>query len=474
MDKSNRLWMATSGDGSGIFSDVSGDSPQIENLPLFNKLVSQNLDCFIEDGIGHVYIGTARGIDRIGLQNGQVQHYSTDDGLPYSEVTNALRDKNGALWFGTRNGLSRLIPETEQQITLGPTFISGLKIANVDYPISNFGQTEISDIELSANQNQLQFDYFALDFSAGGNLKYQYKFENSDNDWSEPNEQRTFTVNLTPGRYNFLVRAVTSDGNILSVPASVNFRILPPIWMRWWFITLALLILGAVIYAFYRYRLNRLVELERVRTRIATDLHDDIGSSLSQIAILSEVVRQKVGDTAVNEPLNMIAETSREMVDSMSDIVWAINPNKDHLSDLVNRMRRFAGDVLEAKDIKYQLQIPQITHDSRLGADIRREIYLIFKESINNLAKHSNATEAEIELKIEHHWFEFFIKDNGKGFDVSQKINALDSLGGNGLISMQRRAKTLGGEFLIDSKIGDGTRITLKIPLNKQNRIFLK
>ena len=170
---------------------------------------------------------------------------------------------------------------------------------------------------------------------------------------------------------------------------------------------------------------------------------------------------------------NMIAETSREMVDSMSDIVWAINPNKDHLSDLVNRMRRFAGDVLEAKDIKYQLQIPQITYDSRLGADIRREIYLIFKESINNLAKHSNATEAEIELKIEHHWFEFFIKDNGKGFDVTEKINALDSLGGNGLISMQRRAKNLGGEFLIDSKIGDGTRIMLKIPLNKQNRLFL-
>ncbi len=475
IDKSNRLWIATSAEGTGIFSDVSADAPQIENIPAFNKLSSQNLECFVEDGIGHIYIGTARGIDRVGLENGQVQHYSTDDGLPNSEITNALRDRRGALWFGTRKGLARLIPEPEQQITLGPTFINGLKISNVAYPVSDLGQTGISNIELSSNQNQLQFDFFALDFSAGGNLKYQYKFEGLDEDWRELLEQRTFTVNLTPGSYNFLVRAVTSDGKTASTPAHVSFRILPPIWMRWWFIALALLTIGAVIYTFYRYRLQRLLELEKVRTRIATDLHDDIGSSLSQIAILSEVVRQKVGDTVATEPLKLIAEVSREMVDSMSDIVWAINPNKDHLSDLVKRIRRFAGDVLEAKEIKYHLHIPQITHDSHLGTDIRREIYLIFKECINNLVKHSEATVAEVDIKIEHNWFELIIKDNGKGFDSEEKIGSLDSLGGNGLISMRRRAENLGGEFLIDSKpAGGGTRVTLKIPFNNHLRVFFK
>ncbi|HRH46542.1 MAG TPA: ATP-binding protein, partial [Pyrinomonadaceae bacterium] len=223
-------------------------------------------------------------------------------------------------------------------------------------------------------------------------------------------------------------------------------------------------------YTIYRYRLKRLLELERIRTRIATDLHDDIGSSLSQIAILSEVVRQKVGDNGANKPLNMIADTSRELVDSMSDIVWAINPNKDSFSDLVKRMRRFASDVLEAKDILFKFEFSESSKNTALGADIRREVYLMFKECINNLAKHSEATNTEISILIEGNNLAVKIKDNGRGFYVPpfDEHTTFEGFGGNGLFNLKRRTENLGGKFQIDSEIGKGTTVSFEIPLKEK------
>jgi signal transduction histidine kinase len=232
---------------------------------------------------------------------------------------------------------------------------------------------------------------------------------------------------------------------------------------------LAAFALSAAVYTIYRYRVAQLLKLERVRTRIATDLHDDIGSSLSQIAILSEVVRQKVGANGVSEPLNLIANTSREMVDSMSDIVWAVNPNKDHLSDLVQRMRRFAEDVLDAKEIACKFDLSELSKDVALSADIRREVYLMFKESVNNLVKHSGATRAEFEIKIEHGNLFVAITDDGRGFEVAAKLNGGENgFGGNGLPNMRRRAANLGGSFEIESAPEKGARIVLKIPVNKK------
>ena len=148
------------------------------------------------------------------------------------------------------------------------------------------------------------------------------------------------------------------------------------------------------------HRVRRLLELERVRTRIATDLHDDIGSSLSQIAILSEVVRQRVGgrEESVREPLSQITGASSELMDTMSDIVWAIDPRKDHLSDLTQRMRRFSSDVFTARQIAFEFHAPDAARDIELGADVRRQVFLIFKESVNNIVRHSNCTRAAVDV----------------------------------------------------------------------------
>ena len=233
--------------------------------------------------------------------------------------------------------------------------------------------------------------------------------------------------------------------------------VLRPVWQRWWFLLLVALAIGAAIYAVYRYRIAQVIKLERVRTRIATDLHDDIGSSLSQIAILSEVVRQKVGAGGAGEPLNMIAETSREMVDAMSDIVWAINPQKDRLNNLAQRMRRFAEDILDAQEISYQFNSLENLKDVPVGSDVRREVYMIFKECVTNAVKHSGAARIEFRINLENEFLIIEISDDGRGFDTAEAENP-DSLGGNGLINMHRRAENLGGTFAIDSAPGKGAR----------------
>jgi signal transduction histidine kinase len=195
-------------------------------------------------------------------------------------------------------------------------------------------------------------------------------------------------------------------------------------------------------------------------------LHDDIGSSLTQISILSEVVRQNTGadDSSASEPLSMIARSSRELVDSMSDIVWAINPQKDQLSDLTQRMRRFASDVFTSRNIAFNLRLPPADRDVKLGANLRREVFLIFKESINNMVRHSGCSQADIEFQLAQDSLLLRLSDNGKGFDTAQQSD------GHGLLSMRERAGDIGGQFELTSTSGDGTTITLKVPLDHAAR----
>ena len=192
-----------------------------------------------------------------------------------------------------------------------------------------------------------------------------------------------------------------------------------------------------------------------MRTRIATDLHDDIGSSLTQIAILSEVARRG----GRQENLSRIAAISRELVDSMSDIVWTINPQKDSLDDLVWRMRQFAGEMFVARDIAFTFQAPDDCRGMRLGAELRRQVFLVFKECVNNAVRHSACTRASIELLIEHHALRLVVWENGCGFDLAQQS------GGHGLASMTMRAGKIGGRLEIDTS-DRGTVVTLRSPLS--------
>jgi ligand-binding sensor domain-containing protein/signal transduction histidine kinase len=466
LDRAKRLWIASMGSLGGLLRTDNADAPlpDFKTYTTAHGLTSTRILCMAEDGLGRMYTGTSRGVDRLDPRTDEVKNYTVADGLLTGEVVSAAADRNGYMWFGTRQGLLRLTPESERATPPPSIFINGLQVAGRTYDISPFGQFAITGLEFAPGEDQLQIDFFGLSFSTGGALRFQYKIEGGSQDWSAPTEQRTLNASLQPGAYRFLVRAVTSEGVTSLEPASLSFTILRPLWQRWWFVTLVILLAAYLSYVFYRYRVSRLVELERVRTRIATDLHDDIGSSLSQVAVLSEVIGRRIGSGSdVAEPLSMIAGLSRDLADSMNDIVWAINPARDHLSDLSHRMRRFASDVFTARDLKFSFHAPDDQHDIRMGADMRREVFLIFKEGVNNLARHSQCSEARIEFTVKDGWLRLAIEDNGNGFQVDGDKD------GNGLTSMHRRARKLEGVLRIFSEKGRGTTVTLRAPLGRRS-----
>jgi signal transduction histidine kinase/ligand-binding sensor domain-containing protein len=467
-DKAGRVWIATAREGLFRVDRPEAEHPTFKRYTINEGLTSNNVRCIVEDSYGSIYVGTVRGVNRLSPETGSVKYYGTSDGLASDFINVAYRDRDGTIWFGTFNGLSKFVPEGDRQLPPPTVSISGLRIAGEDYSVSPLGQREVIVPEQSANRNNLQIDFLSVNTGGGAQVRYQYKLEGADKDWSEPTTEASVTfANLSYGSYRFLVRAVNADDAASEQPAVVSFTVLRPVWQRWWFIALMALAASAAIYALYRFRVKQLIKLERVRTRIATDLHDDIGSSLSKIAILSEVVRRNPN---ADEPLKIIAETSRTMVDSMSDIVWAINPERDNLSDLIHRMRRFAEDILDAQDINYQFNSPEHLRELSLGADVRREVYLIFKECVSNLAKYSKASEAIIKINLENHNLLVEVSDNGCGFDVERKLNGNGSngFGGNGLKNMRRRVKNFGGAIEIESEAGKGTRIVLQVPVERK------
>lgn len=465
VDHTGRLWIASGQGGLSRVDDTQADTPRFITYTTDQGLSSNQVNCITEDRWGRIYVGTGRGVDRLNPDTGDIKHYTAADGLIRGEVMVASRDRFGALWFGgVSSGLSRLVPEPDQSHSPPPILISGLRVAGVPARISELGETAVSTIALEPTQNDIQIEFVGLGFGAGEVLRYQYKLEGVDRTWGALTDQRTVNyASLSPGEYRFLVQSVSVDGLVSQTPASVTLRILPPIWQRWWFLVLAAMVTAMTTYAAYRYRVGRLIELERVRTRIASDLHDDIGSDLSRIALLSEVVRQQMGgvDALSAERLSLIASISRKSVDSMSDIVWAINPRRDRLRELTQRMRRLASDVLTARKIEFRFFSPVADLDTKLGADVRREIFLIFKEGINNIVRHSRCSHANIEFRIEAKMLVLKLSDDGEGFDYS---GASD---GHGLMSMRERAKNLGGDFEVVSKNGHGTTVTLRVPLKR-------
>jgi signal transduction histidine kinase/streptogramin lyase len=465
------LWIGSSQQGVSRVAEPAAVHPEFSALTTDNGLASNNVRALTGDPDGNVYVGTARGVDRVSADAARIKHYSTSDGLAADFVTSAFRDHNGTLWFGTTTGVSRLDPVKEDLAPAPPVLISGLRIAGERHSVSVLGSPEVPLIEVGHTQNNLQIEFFGIDFRAAETLRYQYKLESADKDWSAPTLQRAVTyVNVAPGSYRFLVRAVSPDGLVSEQPAAISLRILPPVWQRWWFLTIAVLVITGMLYSIYRYRVAQLLKVERVRTRIATDLHDDIGASLSRMAILSEVVKQQTaggnGDQSAGL-LTEIADSARGLVDSMSDIVWSIDPRRDDLQSLVRRIRQFASDVLEARGIDWELQVPPEVESLKLGPDERQHLFLILKESINNIARHGEGTKTvSVSINIEGRQLIAEIKDDGCGFTPEHPNAArAKGRGGNGLPNMRERAAQMGGRLDIASSPGAGTLLKLQVPI---------
>lgn len=457
-DARGRVWGAGYRGGLIRIDRPSEERPEIVRYTTAEGLSSNEVTAVVEDAAGHIYAATGRGIDQLNPATGRIRTYRKGESLPVGEIAAAIRDRAGVLWLSHTAGVIRIVPADEPRSSPPTVLISGLRVAGQPQHISALGQPELQYFELPWNRNSLEIDFAAPGFGAGDGLRYQITLEGGGSDWSSPSDQRKVAyANLAPGRYRFLARAVNADGAATSAAASVSFRILPPIWDRWWFRTAAALLISAIAYGLYRYRVSRLLEVVAMRTRIATDLHDDIGANLTRIAVLSEVVRRK-GPADTDAHLASIATVARESVTAMSDIVWAISPGRDGLNDLTRRMRQHAEEVFAAGDTKLSFTGPQMDRHVRLSVDTRRDVYLLFKEAVNNAARHSRCSRADIRLQYDARGLILSVADDGAGFDPASADQ------GNGLASMRNRAARLGASFGVDSRPGRGTTVQLEVP----------
>jgi signal transduction histidine kinase len=461
LDERGTIWAASHA-GLIVVDQPAAEHPIFRRLTAADGLASDIVKTVTSDRLGRLNIGTDDGLNILDLATGAIRHYSAADGLANSYVELAYKDRHANLWFGSSaGGLSLLSSRMDLPAKAQSVWITEIRIGGMRHPVDELQCSRVTGIRLQPGQNQLAIDFGAIHLRPGSLLRYQYRLEGTDSDWSAPGQQRSVNyANLAPGKYRFQARV--ADAPAGSQAASVEFIVIPYLWQRWWFLTSIVATSVAVAYQVHRYRLAQALALERVRMRIATDLHDDIGASLSQIALLSEVARrQSDREARGTEPLARIGEISRELVDSMSDIVWSIHPQRDRMDDLVHRMRRFANDVFGAQGIPFEFLTLGFSGDRKLAPDARRQIYLIFKESVNNVARHAGCSGASITLTWRNGWLTLEVADDGNGRGTLCSGSAT----GHGLGSMKARAQHLGGELKVDSAEARGTKVTLRIPV---------
>lgn len=456
------LWIGTRYHGASVTADPDAEHPTFRGWKTRDGLESDAVWSITEDRRGRIYLGTARGLERLDPESGRVEHITTFEGLAGDIVYHCLRDAQGSIWAATSNGVSRIDPRADEpEPAPPPVYIARVQIAGRDLALPLSGAQDVGEQMLSAADDNLRVDYRAVSLRSERELRYQYRLEGVDHEWSEPTTQRSVIYGrIAPGSYRFLVRALHGQGKTSPRPATFAFTIPPPLWRTWWFVTLAIAAAASIVIALHRLRVRRIVALESIRRQIATDIHDDMGAGLAQIAILSEVAKREAGAGA-HTHLEEVARLARNLRDSMSDIVWAVDPRRDRASDLVQRMRQVAFNLFEAEGVKVELEAPPEAAIESIGLapDRRRHLLLIFKEAVSNIARHARASEVHIDVRLALSELVLSIRDDGVGFDPSSPTT------GHGLESLRLRAAALRARLSIVSAPGEGTSIELSMPL---------
>ena len=385
----------------------------------------------------------------------------------------SCRLRSGELCFGSQNGFTMFHPDSIKENThIPPIVITGFR--KFDKPIDiRQANGQSGAIEVSYKENIFSFEFAALDFVRPEKNQYAYKLEGFDRDWVYCGTRRSaMYTNLDGGEYVFRVKGSNNDGVWNEEGTSMAVIITPPFWKTWWFriaffVTIAGSIGGTIRYVGVRNLQRRLRDLEqqhaleRERLRISRDMHDEVGANLTEIAILSELVRrdiQKPKEAEIN--VQKISEKARELIDNISEIIWAINPQNDRLDDVTSYIREFASEYFEMTSINCRFDFPADMPDHLLSAEVRRNIFLTIKEAINNVVKHSGATLVTLHCGVSGYEVEFGVQDNGRGFNIETLSGQ-----GNGLLNMKKRIEDINGNFQIESQLGKGTKILLSVSL---------
>lgn len=405
----------------------------------------------LEDEQGYFWISSNSGLSKFDPQSYHFRNYTAEDGLQSNEFNSnaVLKSSTGEFYFGGVNGFNVFKPADLKENALPPALsIESYAVHGKEFPAA-------SSLQLRYDENYLSFNFTALEFSEPEKIRYKYTLVGFDDGWIDAgNEKKANYTNLDPGHYTFHVKASNADGYWVDPGASMEIVIKPPFWNTWWFRTLVIVLVSGLIYALHRYRLTQSLKVERLRNKIASDLHDEVGSSLTRISIYSDLLQNGGMETEGKGYLRNINDLSREVVSTMSDIVWSIDNRSDTLGALIMRMKDFATEILQSKNIELQFKVSGLDENTTLDPAQKQNIYLIFKESINNIVKHAGASEVSVTLSNEGGEFLLKIQDNGKG------INRNGPAKGNGLRNMQRRAEAIEGMFYVENT--NGTTILVK------------
>jgi ligand-binding sensor domain-containing protein/signal transduction histidine kinase len=461
-DSRGDVWIGTRHAGVWRTRDPAAAKPTFARERIGEGLVSGAVWSIAEDRHGRMYFGTGRGVERLDPATGELLHVGSREGLAGEIVNHCLADREGRIWVATSGGVSRIDPSIDDPPAAPPpVWITAVRVAGEELAIDPRGVRELDAGDHPSGENDVEIRFTAPCFRSESALRFQYRLEGVGSDWSPLTEQRSVNfARLDAGSYRFQVRAVHAAGVVSPWSAQASFTVRPPFWRSAWFLGACTSAAAAIAYALHRSRVRRVLALERIRTQIATDIHDDMGSGLAQIAILSEVAKRQGGDSARSH-MDEIARLARGMRDSMSDIVWSIDPRKDHFTDLVQRMRQVTFNLLEAEGVAVEFKAPSESDivDIPLGPDRRRHLLLMFKELVSNVARHAHATRVSVEIGVTPDSMSVTVTDDGRGFDVGADSR------GHGLPGLRRRADGLKASVDIDSKRGAGTRavVVLKV-----------
>lgn len=415
-----------------------------------DRLVNNVVYEMLRDDDGNYWISSNGGISKLDPKTNRFRNYTAEDGLQSNEfnANAALKSSTGEFYFGGINGFNVFHPRKILHDTTSPTvMLQHYKV--YDKTFIPHPDASGSGVALAYDQNYLTFQFAALEFSAPEKIQYAYKLENFDDDWIDAgNKREAVYTNLDPGRYVFKVRAANPDGYWNEAEASMIFRIAPPYWKTWWFTVLVVIAILGIAYTIHRYRLAQSLKVERLRNKIASDLHDEVGSSLTRISIYSDLLQNNTVENESKNYLHDISNMSREIVGTMSDIVWSIDNRSDSFGALLLRMKDFASEVLQAKNIEMEFTTAGIDENRILDPALKQNLYLIFKESINNIVKHAHATHVKVNIANKDGRFFMTIQDNGKGIPHNKAHK------GNGLRNMERRAKAIEATFVLQNHQG--------------------
>ena len=472
-DRDGVLWIGTLGRGLLRFQDG-----RFTRYTLSHGLPNEHVSQILDDGEGHLWLGTRGGIARVRktaleqIARGEVESvpfasYGRFDGLPTLECSGGMqpacwRGADGRLWFSTVKGAVWVEPRrvpfnplpppvviegfwVDNELLHAPELLPGMQAPRAR-PLPAAGAPRY---RIAPGRHFFEVKFTALSFTAPDKVRFRWRLEGGRPLAGAGVERSVNFSHLPPGSYEFSVVACNNDGVWNETGARLGFVVLPHFWQTWWFKILVALGVTGVLAAAYSLRIARLRALERLRLRIARDLHDEVGANLGSISLLAQVMESHPSAEDAREVRVVAAQT----VDTLRDIVWFIDPAHERLSDLVQRMAETARTMLHG--VAYEFKQTGDFHASHLPLDFRRNVLPIFKEVLHNAIKHSGATRLAIHVRRWGDWFQVVVEDNGGGFAPEQAGK------GNGLKNMQRRAAEMKADLAIRSRPGEGTTVTL-------------